>query len=225
MVFRWSLSSSKSTQVSRTLLSILADLSNLVVCFVYLSSDFQVFQSVYKSFGDRSKCTNYNWYQRQFHVHNFFNTLAGSIYLSLFSALFQFYSVLYSHIHIHNTCGNIVNNNERTNTLLYKIYTSHTLFSKGLRKGWRCLCVRGELETETDCHVLNQSSSRDHSSSSFAFWLCCSTRGLWGPQALSLQADSHAGTLSPNWLQLRMELELTRTERLTDSSRLWHLFI
>ena len=27
-------------------------------------------------------------------------------------------------------------------------YTSHTLFSKGLRKGWYWLCVRGELEME-----------------------------------------------------------------------------
>ena len=27
-------------------------------------------------------------------------------------------------------------------------YTSQTLFSKGLRKGWCWLCVRGELETE-----------------------------------------------------------------------------
>ena len=27
-------------------------------------------------------------------------------------------------------------------------YTSHTLFSIGLRKGWYWLCVRGELETE-----------------------------------------------------------------------------
>ena len=34
MVFRWSLSDSKSPQVSRTLLSILADLSNAVVCMV-----------------------------------------------------------------------------------------------------------------------------------------------------------------------------------------------
>ena len=29
--------------------------------------------------------------------------------------------------------------------------------------------------------------------------------GHWGPQALSLQADSHAGILSPNWLQLQLE--------------------
>ena len=27
-------------------------------------------------------------------------------------------------------------------------YTSHTLFSNGLRKGWYWLCVRGRLETE-----------------------------------------------------------------------------
>ena len=63
--------------------------------------------------------------------------------------------------------------------------------------------MRGELETETDCYILTQSSS-DHSSTSFASWLDCSTVGHWRPQALSLQADSHAGILSPtdsncNW--------------------------
>ena len=35
--------------------------------------------------------------------------------------------------------------NERTSL---EKYTSHTLFSKGVRKGWCWLCVRGELETE-----------------------------------------------------------------------------
>ena len=34
----------------------------------------------------------------------------------------------------------------------------------------------------------------------------CSTMGHWGLAALSLQADSHAGILSPNWLQLQLEL-------------------
>ena len=34
-------------------------------------------------------------------------------------------------------------------------------------------------------------------STSFSFWLGCSTVGHWGPQTLSLQADSHAGILSP----------------------------
>ena len=64
--------------------------------------------------------------------------------------------------------------------------------------------MRGELETGTDCYILTQSSS-EHSSTSFAFWLGCSTVGHWGPQALSLQADSHAGILS-NWHQLQLEL-------------------
>ena len=97
--------------------------------------------------------------------------------------------VLYSHIHIHNTytnvCGNIVNSNdnfnERTNTLLDKNIIPHTLFSKG----WCFLCVRGELETGTDCYILTQSSS-DHSSTSFSSWLGCSTVGHWGPKALCL---------------------------------------
>ena len=98
----------------------------------------------------------------------------------------------------------MTNFNEQTNTLLCKNIPL-TLYS---RKGWCFLCVRGELETGTDCYILTQSSS-DHSSTSFAFWQGCSTVGHWGPQALSLQADSHAGILSPNWLQLELELELT----------------
>ena len=80
-----------------------------------------------------------------------------------------------------------------------KIYLSHFIW-----KGWCWLCVRGELETGTDCYILT------HSSTSFAFCLGCSTVGHREPQALSLQADSHAGILSPNWLQLQPELELTQ---------------
>ena len=38
----------------------------------------------------------------------------------------------------------------------------------------------------------------------------CSTVGHWGLAALSLQADSYAVILSPNWLQLQLELELTQ---------------
>ena len=70
--------------------------------------------------------------------------------------------------------------NERTNTLLYK-NVPLTLYSKGLRKGWCWLCVRGELETGTDCYILTQSSS-DPSSTSFSSWLGCSTVGHWGPK-------------------------------------------
>ena len=75
----------------------------------------------------------------------------------------------------------MTNFNERTNRLLYK-NISLTLNS---RKGWCWLCVRGELETGTDCYILIPSSS-DHSSTSFASWLGCSTVGHWGPKALCL---------------------------------------
>ena len=90
--------------------------------------------------------------------------------------------------------------NERTHFFIKNIPL--TLYS---RKGWCFLCVRGELETGTDSYILTPSSS-DHSRTSFVFWLGCSTVGHWGPQALSLQADCHAGILSPNWLQLQLEL-------------------
>ena len=75
----------------------------------------------------------------------------------------------------------MTNFNERTNTFFIKIL-SLTLYS---RKGWYRLCVGGELETGTDCYILAQSSS-DHSSTSFAFWLGCSTVGHWEPKALRL---------------------------------------
>ena len=92
---------------------------------------------------------------------------------------------------------------ERSHSLI-RIYLSHFI-----RKGWCGLCVRRELETGTDCYILTQSSS-NHSSTFIAFWLGCSTVGHWAPKALSLQADSHAGILSPNWIQLQLEVELTQ---------------
>ena len=51
---------------------------------------FQVPQSLYQCFGDCTKSTNYNWYNRHFHVPQFFNSLARSRYLSLFSLSFNF---------------------------------------------------------------------------------------------------------------------------------------
>ena len=50
---------------------------------------FQLLQSLYQSFGDCTKSTNYNWYNRHFHVLQFFNSLARSRYLSLFSHPFN----------------------------------------------------------------------------------------------------------------------------------------
>ena len=88
MVFHWSLSDSKSPQVSRTLLSILAVLNNAVVWMV------PTCPPVYKSsfpFSYCSKSTNYNWYNCHLHVPQFFfNSLARSRYFSLFSYSFSF---------------------------------------------------------------------------------------------------------------------------------------
>ena len=91
------------------------------------------------------------------------------------------------------------------------------------------MCERWVGDGDRLLHI-DQSSS-GHSSTSSTFWLGCSTVSHWGPQALSLQTDSHAGILSPtdsncnwnsNWL------ELTRTVCgtwlyfcLTSTSFLW----
>ena len=42
---------------------------------LHLSRYFQVLQSVYQSFSDSTKSTNYNWYNRHFHVPQFFSIL------------------------------------------------------------------------------------------------------------------------------------------------------
>ena len=47
-------------------------------------------QPLYLSLGDCTKSTNYNWYNRHFHVPQFFNSLARSMYLSFFLFSFTF---------------------------------------------------------------------------------------------------------------------------------------
>ena len=83
--------------------------------------------------------------------------------------------MLYTHIHA-DVSRNIMTTsiNERTRFFI-KI-----LFLRFIWKGWCRLCMRGALETETDCHILTPNSS-DHSSTSFSFLLGCSTVGQWGP--------------------------------------------
>ena len=93
----------------------------------------------------------------------------------------------------------MTNFNEQTNTLLYK-NISLTLYSQ---KGWCWLCVRGELETGTDCYILTQSSS-DYSSTSSSSWLGLLNHGSLRAQSPLPAAGSHAGILSPtdsnsNW--------------------------
>ena len=78
--------------------------------------------------------------------------------------------------------------------------------------GWCWLCVRGELETGTDCHILTQSSS-GHSSTSFAFWRGCSTVDHWGPKAIRLPLALN----SASCLQLIPTTTGTRTASLTQA--------
>ena len=89
--------------------------------------------------------------------------------------------------------------NERTRFFV-KIYLSHFI-----RKGWYWLCVRGELETVTDCHILTQSSS-DHSSTSSSF---CWAAQPWVQRAQALCLEL---VLTPaSFLQLELQLELLLT--------------
>ena len=106
----------------------------------------------------------------------------------------------------------MTNLNERTNTLLYKNIPL-TLYS---RKVWCCLCERSELETGTDCCILTQSSS-EHSITSFAFWLGCSSVGHWGPKAPCLPLALSSASCP--------QLTPTATGSRTHPSRLWHLVI
>ena len=70
MAFHCSLRDNKSPQVSRILFNILAHLNNAVVWMV--STRFQVLHSLYLSFGDFTKCTNYNLYHRHFYIPQLF---------------------------------------------------------------------------------------------------------------------------------------------------------
>ena len=107
MVFHWSLSHSKSPQVSRTLLSILADLNNAVVWMVSTRP------LISKSF---SSCTNPLVTVPRalitigiivtFMFHSFFNLLARSKYLSFFSLSFNF-SVFSRDSKVHNFASSL----------------------------------------------------------------------------------------------------------------------
>ena len=91
MVFHRTLSDSKSPQVFRTLLSILAVLKNTVVWMVsYRCTHSQLLQS----FGDCTKRTDYHWYHRHFHIPQFFLFSSKVKVLNSLFACFQFYSGL-----------------------------------------------------------------------------------------------------------------------------------
>ena len=107
MVFYWSLSDSKSLQVSRTLLSILAYLNNAVVWIVSTCPFISKFSST---------CTN-PWVTQldvlitisiivTFMFHSFFKFSKVYVLISLFE-FFQFYSVAYRNSKIPYSVGSL----------------------------------------------------------------------------------------------------------------------
>ena len=93
VVFHWSLKDNKSPQVSMTLLSILADPNTAVVWMVSLLSLIFSSPRIFpRSFGDRSKFTNYNRYHCHFHIshHQLYVKVQEFVY---FFAYFHFHSM------------------------------------------------------------------------------------------------------------------------------------
>ena len=91
MVFHWSLSDSKSPQVSRTHLRILAVLNNAVVWMVSTRPPTSKSSSLLNNpLMIVPKASNTIGIIVTFMFHNFFNSLARSRYLSLFSHSFSF---------------------------------------------------------------------------------------------------------------------------------------
>ena len=111
MVFHWILSDSKSPQVSRTLLSILATLSNSVIWIVCthpptskssrpLNIPLVIVPKAPITIGTIVT----------FMFHSFFNSLARSRYLSFFSHFFffQFYSVVRRDSKVNNFANSLL---------------------------------------------------------------------------------------------------------------------
>ena len=108
MVFHRCLSDSKSLQVSRTLLRILADLSNAVVWMVFT-----------RAINSKSSCLCTNHLMTApsvpitigltvtFMFHNFFSTLARSTYSPLFLLFFQLLSMVSPNGKIHYSLSSL----------------------------------------------------------------------------------------------------------------------
>ena len=104
--------------------------------------------------------------------------------------------------------------NERTNTLLYKNYISHTLFPKGLmflwcvRDGWRqgqtAILTQLLLLTIARCVIFKNPLSTPSTS-----WLGLLNRGSLRATALSLQVGPHSELPGINWHNGRRHLPIS----------------
>ena len=93
----------------------------------------------------------------------------------------------------------MTNFNERTNTLSYENIPLTLYSQKGdVSCVWEVSWRRGQTATYWPKVLLTIAALLPHLG-----W-GGSTVGHWEPRAVSLQADSHAGILSLNWLQLEL---------------------
>ena len=72
---------------------------------LHSSAYFQVHHSLYQSFGDSTKCANYNWHHRHFQVPQFFQFPCKVQVLPLYFASFQFYSVVSRYSKVNNSAS------------------------------------------------------------------------------------------------------------------------
>ena len=106
MVFYSSLSDSKSPQVSRTLLSIQADLNDDVVWMVS-TYYFQILQSLHQSVGDCTKSTSYYWHHCHFYIPQFFQFPSNVMEFVLLFTFLQSYTEVSRDSKVHNFASSL----------------------------------------------------------------------------------------------------------------------
>ena len=107
MVFHWSLSDSKSSQVSRTLLSILSDLRKAVVWMVSVCPLISETSSPFTNHLGIVPCApTPTGITVTFIFHSFFSSPSRSLFIPLFT-FFQFYSVFYRDGEVHYSTGSL----------------------------------------------------------------------------------------------------------------------
>ena len=108
MVFYWSLRDNKFPQVAKTLLGILTDLNSAVVWMVSTLALISKYSSPFIiPFGECTEHNDYNWYDRHFHVPQFFQLSSKVLVLISLFAFFHFYSVICRDSKIHNSAGSL----------------------------------------------------------------------------------------------------------------------
>ena len=109
MVYHWSLSDSKSPQVSKTLLSILVVLNNAIIWMVSTRPVISKSSSPCTNpFGHCTTSTNYNWYNRHFHVLQVFQFPCKVDVLIPLFAFIQFYSVVLRDSKVHSSASSLL---------------------------------------------------------------------------------------------------------------------